>query len=124
DAETATEFRGQRVPPGRPGVARAAALVAVACPSMERLPARAPAPAVGRALVAPVPLGVGVAAGGLTLLAAGVVPAVVVALVAWLVAAGARLLRRAGPRSERIDPFAVNEPWRRFVSGALQARAR
>jgi len=28
------------------------------------------------------------------------------------------------PRGERIDPFAVNEPWRRFVSEAVQAQRR
>jgi hypothetical protein len=27
-------------------------------------------------------------------------------------------------RRERIDPFGVGEPWRRFVQGALQAQAR
>jgi hypothetical protein len=31
-------------------------------------------------------------------------------------------LRRRRP--ERIDPFGVGEPWRRFVRGALQAQAR
>lgn len=30
----------------------------------------------------------------------------------------------AGPRRERIDPFALSEPWRHFVRGALQAQAR
>jgi hypothetical protein len=39
------------------------------------------------------------------------------ALVAW------RLLPRA-PRAERIDPFTLQEPWRRFVQDALQARNR
>lgn len=29
-----------------------------------------------------------------------------------------------GGRRERIDPFTLGEPWRRFVQGALQARAR
>ena len=30
----------------------------------------------------------------------------------------------AGPRPERIDPFTLSEPWRRFVQDALQARNR
>jgi hypothetical protein len=34
-----------------------------------------------------------------------------------------RMLPRA-PRRERIDPFTLNEPWRRFVQDALQARTR
>lgn len=35
----------------------------------------------------------------------------------------ARLFRRRR-RRERIDPFTVQEPWRRFVQDALQARSR
>jgi hypothetical protein len=35
----------------------------------------------------------------------------------------ARLFRRRR-RRERIDPFTVHEPWRRFVQEALQARSR
>jgi len=31
---------------------------------------------------------------------------------------------RGGPRGDRPDPFAVQEPWRRFVSDALAARRR
>jgi hypothetical protein len=34
-----------------------------------------------------------------------------------------RLLPR-GRRAERIDPFTLQEPWRRLVQGALQARSR
>ena len=34
-----------------------------------------------------------------------------------------RMLPRS-PRPERIDPFTVQEPWRRFVQEALQARNR
>ncbi len=54
---------------------------------------------------------------GLPLLAAAGVGAV-----AW----GARVafaVPRA-PRREHIDPFALSEPWRGFVRGALQAQAR
>jgi hypothetical protein len=35
----------------------------------------------------------------------------------------ARLFRRR-PRRERIDPFTIHEPWRRFVQEALKARSR
>lgn len=35
----------------------------------------------------------------------------------------ARLFRRR-PRRERIDPFTIHDPWRRFVQEALQARSR
>lgn len=31
---------------------------------------------------------------------------------------------RSRRRRERIDPFGVGQPWRRFVQGALQAQAR
>jgi hypothetical protein len=31
---------------------------------------------------------------------------------------------RSGGRGERIDPFTLNEPWRRFVQDALSARGR
>src|SRR5688500_17488290 len=49
-----------------------------------------------------------------------------IAFVLGAAAYGAKVLF-AVPRKEKgehIDPFAVNEPWRRFVSEALQARAR
>jgi hypothetical protein len=36
---------------------------------------------------------------------------------------GRRMLPRA-PRTERIDPFTLHDPWRRFVQEALQSRAR
>ena len=39
---------------------------------------------------------------------------------------GANVVRRLPrrPRRERIDPFTLQEPWRRFVQEALQARTR
>ena len=54
---------------------------------------------------------------GLPLLAAAGVGAV-----AW----GARVALAVprAPRREHIDPFALSEPWRGFVRGALQAQAR
>lgn len=56
----------------------------------------------------------------------------VTAIVALVVGAvlgfsyAARVHRRApsGAQGERIDPFAVGEPWRRYVSDALQAQSR
>ena len=49
------------------------------------------------------------------------VAAVAAAAVAVSLAASARQQRRQGPA---IDPFTVQEPWRRFVQDALQARNR
>jgi hypothetical protein len=48
--------------------------------------------------------------------------AVALGVVVWAINAW-RLLPRA-PRRERIDPFTLQEPWRRFVQDALQARSR
>lgn len=48
--------------------------------------------------------------------------AVVLGLAVWALNALRLLPRR--PRPERIDPFTLNEPWRRFVQDALQARTR
>jgi hypothetical protein len=80
-------------------------------------------PRVARAITAPsgILLGGAVAAGAIV---AGVPVAAAVALapIAW----GAKVLwsvPRTG-RRERIDPFTLQEPWRRFVQEALQARNR
>lgn len=76
-----------------------------------------------RAITSPVGIvgGVAVAAvavvAGLPVLAAAPLGVAVWAVNGW------RLLPRA-PRRERIDPFTVQEPWRRFVQNALQARNR
>jgi hypothetical protein len=48
--------------------------------------------------------------------------AVPLGLAAWLVNVWRKVPR--GPRRERIDPFTLAEPWRRFVQEALQARTR
>jgi hypothetical protein len=54
--------------------------------------------------------------------------AVVLGIVAGVVGAAAQRARggsgRSRDRRERIDPFTVGEPWRRFVQNALQARNR
>lgn len=77
------------------------------------------------------PVAVGGAGVGLALAlvtGAGLVGIVVAALLGWLVGTGGGFVvgRRNGrvlPR-ERIDPFAVGEPWRFFVRDALTARNR
>jgi hypothetical protein len=48
--------------------------------------------------------------------------AVPIAVALW--AANVWRLVRPRDRSERIDPFTLHDPWRRFVQEALQARAR
>lgn len=87
------------------------------------LPDRMRTRRTARALTSPV----GIAAGVLS-----AVVALVVGLPVWaavLVGAGVwalnlwRLLPRR-PRRERIDPFTLHDPWRRFVQDALQARNR
>ena len=70
----------------------------------------------------------GGAGGALVLsgLVEGTAVAVGAGAVALVSAAGAAVWRsrRRGPRAARIDPFAVGEPWRQYVRGALQAQAR
>jgi hypothetical protein len=46
------------------------------------------------------------------------------ALVALVVVLGARAVLRRAPADERIDPFALGEPWRIYVRDALQAESR
>jgi len=68
--------------------------------------------------------GAGAAAG--ILVGGGVIGAVTLAVVAWLLATGIPVLRRwnrlRGPGT--IDPFSLREPWRQAVQEALQAQAR
>jgi hypothetical protein len=86
-------------------------------------------PVVVRAALSPVAVG-GAAVGGLIGLLAGggLVGLVVIALLGWIVgAAGTVVLGHRGGRilpDERIDPFAVGEPWRHFVRDAVTARNR
>ena len=80
-------------------------------------------PPVARAVTSPLgilALGAGASVG--ILADAGVVGAVVLGLLAW----GARIVAAIprAPADARIDPFTVSEPWRRYVTDALQARAR
>ncbi|MGH9268141.1 MAG: hypothetical protein ACRD0D_08180, partial [Acidimicrobiales bacterium] len=90
---------------------------------MERLPERARTPAVARAVVSPSALllaGAGTAAG--VLVGLPLVAAAGIGLLAWGARVALAIPRSA--RGERIDPFSVKEPWRRFVQDALQARDR
>jgi hypothetical protein len=90
---------------------------------IERLPERVRTPAVARAVVSPSAVllaGAGMAGailGGLPIVAAAGVGAL-----AWAARVALAVPRR--PAGERIDPFRVGEPWRRFVQDALQAQAR
>ena len=80
-------------------------------------------PAVVRAMTSPSGLALAGAGAGLGLLAGlGPIGAVVLAVTGW----GARLAFAAfrGTPKERVDPFAVREPWRHFVRDALQAQSR
>ena len=82
-----------------------------------------------RAAVSPVAVG-GAVVGALVGLVAGsgLAPILVVAVLGWLVGvAGTVVIGRRDGRilpEERIDPFAVGEPWRHFVRGAVTARNR
>lgn len=69
-------------------------------------------------------LGAGLGIGLLSGLAA--LPAVAVALGAYVTGTAVALMRRRWrrPRVERIDPFTVGETWRGPVKGAMQAAAR
>jgi hypothetical protein len=92
---------------------------------VERLPEEFRTPAVARAVVSPSALllaGAGTAlaiVGGLPIAGAAAVGAA-----CWAGRVAFAALRRRGPRREVIDPFAVGEPWRRFVQDALSADRR
>jgi hypothetical protein len=87
-----------------------------------RLPERVRTPAVARAVVSPSAIllaGAGTAIG----IATGLGPAaVVLGAIGWLARVAFAVPRR--PAGERIDPFSVGEPWRRFVSDAQQAQRK
>jgi hypothetical protein len=92
---------------------------------VERLPEQFRTPAVARAVVSPSALllaGAGTAAailGGVPLIGA-----LAIGASAWAVRVAVAGLRRRGPRKEVIDPFAIGEPWRRFVQDAQSAERR
>lgn len=80
-------------------------------------------PPVARAITSPtgiLALGAGAGVGILT--GGGIVAAVVLGLVAFAGRVGLAIPR--APQEERIDPFTLSEPWRRYVQDALQAHTR
>lgn len=80
-------------------------------------------PPVARALTSPVGIVLaGVVAAVLIVVGVSIPVAIVLGVVAW----AARVLWAVprAPRRERIDPFTLHEPWRRFVQEALQAHNR
>ena len=92
------------------------------------LPERRPAVPAGmrlaRAARSPVALGVAVAVGALTAVAGLGLPAALgAALLGWVATSGVALLWRS-PRPPGPDPFAVGEPWRRYVMAAVRHQRR
>src|SRR6476469_7224674 len=87
-----------------------------------RLPERVRTPAVARAVVSPSAIllaGAGTAIG----IATGLGPAaVLLGGAAWLARVAFAVPRT--PAGERVDPFAVGEPWRGFIQDAQQAQRK
>jgi hypothetical protein len=80
-------------------------------------------PPVARAVTSPLgilALGAGASIGILS--GGGLIGAVVLGLLGWAGRVGAAIPR--APKDARIDPFTLAEPWRHFVTDALQARSR
>lgn len=80
-------------------------------------------PPVARAMTSPtgiLALGAGAGLGILT--GGGLIAAVIGAAVAYAARVGLAVPR--ADSEERIDPFALSEPWRHYVQDALQARRR
>jgi len=80
-------------------------------------------PPVARAVTSPsgiLALGVGASLGILT--GGGLIGAILLGLLGWAGRVGAAIPR--APKDARIDPFTLAEPWRHFVTDALQARTR
>lgn len=72
------------------------------------------------------PSGILAAGGGIALGLAASLPiavAVAVGAGAWAIRVGAAM-GSGGPRGDRIDPFTLQEPWRRAMQDAIAARAR
>jgi len=80
-------------------------------------------PPVARATTSPlaiIAVGAGVSLGIIS--GAGIIGAAVLGALAWAGRVAAAIPR--APADSRIDPFTLAEPWRRYVTDALQARAR
>jgi len=92
---------------------------------VERLPEEFRTPAVARAVVSPSALLLAGAGTAVAIVAgAPIAAAAAVGAACWAARVAAAALMRRGPRKEVIDPFAVGEPWRRFVQDALSAERR
>ncbi len=90
---------------------------------IERLPERVRTASVARAVTSPSAfLMAGAGMAGAILVGAPIVAAAAVGAAAWAARVALAVPRR--PAGERIDPFRVGEPWRRFMADALQAQAR
>jgi hypothetical protein len=90
---------------------------------LERLPDRAKTPRVARAITSP--SGILLAGAGASAAILGGLPLVAAAgigLAAWAARVALALPRR--PREDRIDPRALAEPWRSFVTEAQDAARR
>jgi hypothetical protein len=80
-------------------------------------------PKVARAIVAPSSILLAVVVAVVAIVAGlPIVVGVPLGVAAWAVKVALAMPR--APRPERIDPFTLQEPWRRFVQEALQARNR
>jgi hypothetical protein len=82
-------------------------------------------PRVAHAMMSPTGI-LAAGAGAAVTIAVGlpVAAAVLVGAGAWGVRVAAAMGMARGPRGERIDPFTLQEPWRRAVQDAVAARAR
>jgi hypothetical protein len=89
---------------------------------IERLPERVRTPEVARAVTSPsAVLLAGAGASAAILAGLPVAAAAVVGALAWAGRVALAVPRR--PKGERIDPFAIGEPWRRFVRDAMRAQS-
>lgn len=80
-------------------------------------------PPVARAMMSPSGILLAGAGASVAIVAGlGPIGALVLAGVAWAGRVGYAVPRQAG--DDRIDPFTLNEPWRRFVQTSLQAQSR
>jgi hypothetical protein len=80
-------------------------------------------PPVARAMTSPTGiLALGLGAGLGILSGGGIIAAAIVGAVAYAGRVGLAIPRNAS--EERIDPFALSEPWRHYVQDALQAHKR
>lgn len=80
-------------------------------------------PPVAQAMMSPSGILLAGAGASVAILAGlGPIGALALAAVAWAGRVGYAIPRKAG--DDRIDPFTLNEPWRRFVQSALQSQAR